>query len=91
MRAAELRMKGFPIVFILAVRVPLLALGSPIFIAASGRPFNLLLSFDANGDGRSQSDRPGAVGATPDVAKPSTALTRGSRAVSDSVKTVIWS
>lgn len=35
---------------------------SPIFIAGSGRPFNLLLGFDANGDGRSQSDRPGAAG-----------------------------
>ncbi len=35
---------------------------SPIFTAGSGRPFNLLLGFDANGDGRSQSDRPGAVG-----------------------------
>lgn len=32
---------------------------SPIFIAGSGRPFNLLLGFDSNGDGRSQSDRPG--------------------------------
>lgn len=35
---------------------------SPIFIASSGRPFNLLLGFDANGDGRSQSDRPAAAG-----------------------------
>ncbi|HEY8203470.1 MAG TPA: carboxypeptidase-like regulatory domain-containing protein [Pyrinomonadaceae bacterium] len=35
---------------------------SPIFIAGSARPFNLLLGFDANGDGRSQSDRPGPVG-----------------------------
>jgi hypothetical protein len=35
---------------------------SPIFIAGSGRPFNLLLGFDANGDGRSQSDRPGQAG-----------------------------
>ncbi len=35
---------------------------APIFTAGSGRPFNLLLGFDANGDGRSQSDRPGAVG-----------------------------
>lgn len=35
---------------------------SPIFIAGSGRPFNLLLGFDANGDGRSQSDRPGTAG-----------------------------
>jgi hypothetical protein len=32
---------------------------SPIFVAQSGRPFNLLLGFDANADGRSQSDRPG--------------------------------
>ncbi|MFY9608321.1 MAG: carboxypeptidase regulatory-like domain-containing protein [Blastocatellia bacterium] len=31
---------------------------STIFIGGSGRPFNLLLGFDANGDGRSQSDRP---------------------------------
>jgi hypothetical protein len=35
---------------------------SPIFVAQSGRPFNLLLGFDANADGRSQSDRPGAAG-----------------------------
>ena len=35
---------------------------SPIFTAGSGRPFNLLLGVDANGDGRSQSDRPFAVG-----------------------------
>ena len=35
---------------------------SPIFIAGSGRPFNLLLGADANGDGRSQSDRPGQAG-----------------------------
>lgn len=35
---------------------------APIFTAGSGRPFNLLLGFDANGDGRSQSDRPGSVG-----------------------------
>jgi hypothetical protein len=35
---------------------------SPIFIAGSGRPFNLLLGFDANADGRSQSDRPFALG-----------------------------
>lgn len=31
---------------------------APIFIAGSGRPFNLLLGIDANADGRSQSDRP---------------------------------
>ncbi|MCI0485622.1 MAG: carboxypeptidase regulatory-like domain-containing protein [Blastocatellia bacterium] len=35
---------------------------SPIFIAGSGRPFNLLLGFDANADGRSQSDRPANAG-----------------------------
>jgi Carboxypeptidase regulatory-like domain len=35
---------------------------SPIFVGQSGRPFNLLLGFDANGDGRSQSDRPGLAG-----------------------------
>ena len=35
---------------------------SPIFIAGSGRPFNLLLGFDANNDGRSQSDRPFDLG-----------------------------
>lgn len=31
---------------------------SPIFIAASGRPFNVLLGIDANGDGVSTRDRP---------------------------------
>lgn len=31
---------------------------SPIFIAGSGRPFNILLGFDANQDSRSQTDRP---------------------------------
>jgi hypothetical protein len=35
---------------------------APIFVAQSGRPFNLLLGFDANADGRSQSDRPGLAG-----------------------------
>ncbi len=35
---------------------------SPIFIAGSGRPFNLLLGFDSNGDSRTQTDRPGTVG-----------------------------
>ncbi|HYP29883.1 MAG TPA: carboxypeptidase regulatory-like domain-containing protein [Blastocatellia bacterium] len=35
---------------------------SPIFIAGSGRPFNILLGFDANNDGRSQSDRPFNLG-----------------------------
>ena len=35
---------------------------APIVVAQSGRPFNLLLGFDANNDGRSQSDRPGQAG-----------------------------
>lgn len=35
---------------------------APIYTYGSGKPFNLLLGFDANNDGRSQSDRPGAVG-----------------------------
>jgi hypothetical protein len=35
---------------------------APIFIAGSGRPFNLLLGFDANNDSRSQTDRPGRAG-----------------------------
>jgi Carboxypeptidase regulatory-like domain/TonB dependent receptor len=35
---------------------------APIFVAQSGRPFNLLLGSDANNDGRSQSDRPGQAG-----------------------------
>ncbi len=35
---------------------------APIFVAQSGRPFNLLLGFDANADGRPQSDRPGQAG-----------------------------
>ncbi len=35
---------------------------APIFVAQSGRPFNLLLGFDANADRRSQSDRPGLAG-----------------------------
>jgi Carboxypeptidase regulatory-like domain len=35
---------------------------APIVVAQSGRPFNLLLGFDANADGRSQSDRPGQAG-----------------------------
>lgn len=35
---------------------------SPIFNYGSGRPFNLLLGFDANNDGRSQSDRPADIG-----------------------------
>ena len=43
---------------------------SPIFIAGSGRPFNLLLGIDANGDGRSQSDRPFAVGRNSGLGEP---------------------
>ena len=43
---------------------------SPIFIAASGRPFNLLLGFDANNDGRSQTDRPGTVGRNTGLGEP---------------------
>lgn len=35
---------------------------SPIFVAQSGRPFNLLTGIDSNADGRSQSDRPGLAG-----------------------------
>ncbi len=35
---------------------------APILVAQSGRPVNLLLGFDANADGRSQSDRPGQAG-----------------------------
>ncbi len=35
---------------------------APIFTYGSGKPFNLLLGFDANNDGRSQSDRPGSLG-----------------------------
>lgn len=35
---------------------------APIVVAQSGRPFNVLLGIDANGDGRSQSDRPGLAG-----------------------------
>jgi hypothetical protein len=35
---------------------------APIAVIGSGRPFNLLLGFDANGDGRSQSDRPAKAG-----------------------------
>jgi hypothetical protein len=43
---------------------------SPIFIAGSGRPFNLLLGVDANADGRSQSDRPFAVGRNTGLGEP---------------------
>ncbi len=44
---------------------------SPIFVAQSGRPFNLLLGFDANADGRSQSDRPGQAGRYTGLGEPS--------------------
>jgi hypothetical protein len=43
---------------------------SPIFIAGAGRPFNLLLGFDANNDGRSQSDRPFTVGRNTGLGEP---------------------
>ena len=43
---------------------------SPIFIAQSGRPFNLLLGLDANNDGRSQSDRPFALGRNTGIGEP---------------------
>lgn len=43
---------------------------SPIFIAGSGRPFNLLLGFDANNDGRSQSDRPFGIGRNTGLGEP---------------------
>ncbi|HEY0173772.1 MAG TPA: TonB-dependent receptor [Pyrinomonadaceae bacterium] len=43
---------------------------SPIFIAGSGRPFNLLLGFDVNNDGRSQSDRPFALGRNTGLGEP---------------------
>lgn len=43
---------------------------SPIFIAGSGRPFNLLLGIDANNDGRSQSDRPFAAGRNTGLGEP---------------------
>ena len=43
---------------------------APIFIAGSGRPFNLLLGFDANNDGRSQSDRPGQAGRNTGTGEP---------------------
>jgi hypothetical protein len=43
---------------------------APIFIAGSGRPFNLLLGFDANADGRSQSDRPFAAGRNTGIGEP---------------------
>jgi hypothetical protein len=43
---------------------------SPIFIAGSGRPFNVLLGFDANNDGRSQSDRPFSAGRNTGLGEP---------------------
>jgi len=43
---------------------------SPIFVGQSGRPFNLLLGLDANGDRRSQSDRPGLAGRNTGLAEP---------------------
>jgi hypothetical protein len=43
---------------------------SPIFVAGSGRPFNLLLGFDANNDGRSQSDRPFTLGRNTGLGEP---------------------
>lgn len=43
---------------------------SPIFTAGSGRPFNLLLGFDANNDGRSQSDRPFDAGRNTGIGEP---------------------
>ncbi|MBK6796664.1 MAG: carboxypeptidase regulatory-like domain-containing protein [Acidobacteria bacterium] len=43
---------------------------SPIFVAQSGRPINLLLGFDANADGRSQSDRPGRAGRNTGTSEP---------------------
>jgi hypothetical protein len=43
---------------------------APIFIAGSGRPFNVLLGVDANADGRSQSDRPFAAGRNIGIGEP---------------------
>ncbi len=43
---------------------------SPIFIAGSGRPFNLLMGIDVNNDGRSQSDRPFAAGRNTGLGEP---------------------
>ncbi|MCI0663681.1 MAG: TonB-dependent receptor [Acidobacteria bacterium] len=43
---------------------------SPIFVGQSGRPFNLLLGFDANADRRSQSDRPGLAGRNSGLGEP---------------------
>jgi Carboxypeptidase regulatory-like domain len=43
---------------------------SPIFVGQSGRPFNLLLGFDANTDRRSQTDRPGLAGRNTGLGEP---------------------
>jgi Carboxypeptidase regulatory-like domain/TonB dependent receptor len=43
---------------------------SPIFVGQSGRPFNLLLGFDANTDRRFQSDRPGMAGRNTGLGEP---------------------
>ncbi|MCI0338748.1 MAG: TonB-dependent receptor, partial [Acidobacteria bacterium] len=43
---------------------------SPIFVGQSGRPFNLLLGFDANTDRRFQSDRPGQAGRNTGLGEP---------------------
>jgi hypothetical protein len=43
---------------------------SPIFIAGSGRPFNLLMGIDVNNDGRSQSDRPYSAGRNTGIGEP---------------------
>jgi Carboxypeptidase regulatory-like domain/TonB dependent receptor len=43
---------------------------APILVGQSGRPFNLLLGFDANGDRRFQSDRPGQAGRNTGIGEP---------------------
>jgi Carboxypeptidase regulatory-like domain/TonB dependent receptor len=43
---------------------------APIFVGQSGRPFNLLLGFDANADRRFQSDRPGLAGRNTGLGEP---------------------
>jgi hypothetical protein len=43
---------------------------SPILVGQSGRPFNLLLGFDANTDRRSQTDRPGMAGRNTGLGEP---------------------
>jgi Carboxypeptidase regulatory-like domain/TonB dependent receptor len=43
---------------------------APIFVGQSGRPFNLLLGFDANADRRFQSDRPGQAGRNTGIGEP---------------------